>query len=127
MNKAEISESLRAALAWIRSYARLTYPYIVEMKAQNALADAGFEVEHLDYSPRVGSPEAANMELLTRAEAAEAKLRAAEEALRQCRVEIERFQHLSYGKTDFPPTKGMELADAILSSSAPTQPKVRIA
>lgn len=62
-----------------------------------------------------------------RLEAAIARAERAEEALRQCRVEIERFQHLSYGKTDFPPTKGMELADAILSSSAPTQPKVRIA
>lgn len=35
-------------------------------------------------------------------------------ALEQCKLEVEQFHRLSYGKQDFPPTKGMEMAEAIL-------------
>lgn len=35
-------------------------------------------------------------------------------ALEQCKLEVEQFKRLSHGKQDFPPTKGMAMAEAIL-------------
>jgi hypothetical protein len=35
-------------------------------------------------------------------------------ALEQCKLEVEQFQRLSHGKKQFPDTKGMEMAEAIL-------------
>jgi len=41
----------------------------------------------------------------------------AEEALRVCRAEIADFQRLSHGKKQFPDTRGMEMADAVLAAA----------
>lgn len=35
-------------------------------------------------------------------------------ALEQCKLEVEQFKRLSHGKQEFPPTKGMEMAEVVL-------------